>query len=143
MKKILLTERQYNLILEENDTINAFKVTIDDAIKAANIHFSKLAFASIADIIDGDIDLEIIQQELNKLEDIYYNQTTKLENFFKHSVGEEEYWAKWDDIHQKLENKAGLLNNKVNTLDLMLSNLQKIVEMDPVKQFSDLETKKI
>jgi len=144
MKKIRLTETQLSMLTEDKDIITSFKTTIADAIKAVNVQFSHLAFASVADIIDGDIDLNVIEQEMDRYEDIYHNQSKKLEKYFKHSFSDDDYYGKEPEmIHTKMDDFARKLNLKIDTIKLLISNLQDIVDMDAVKPFSDIETKKL
>lgn len=143
MKKIIITERQLTILKEQNKVVSDFNTIIDDTIKKVNIQFSRLAFASIADVMDDDLDLDVITQEMNRLEDIYYKETEKLSSFFDNSMDEKEYWANWEPLHRKLENKASVLSDKINIVQTLVMKLDDIVQLNAQKTFSDIERKEI
>ena len=143
MAKIRITESQYEAIQESENVIEDFRVSINDAIKVLNAQFGRLAFSSMADVLDGDIDLEVINRKMDEYENIYYTKSKRVSDFFKNYTTDDEYDKKWIDIDDELEKKGTFMIKKVDSIRILISHLQNIADIDVEQHFPDIETRKI
>ncbi len=144
--RIRLTESQVKelkLINEGVEVLKDFEKSISDLNDDMNMLYNKLTFSSLAEILDGAPDLKLILQEMHRLDNVYLTKNEKMTDFFNNGVSKEEYWAKWDKIHQKLENLGTKFVRKHNIIHQMAHNLQEIIENDPKKGFGDIEKREI
>ena len=142
-RKIIVTESQYKVIEESENVIADFDTWADDTIKLINSQFGRLAFATLADILDGDVDLEVIKNKINQIEKVQYSKFKRVEDFFNNHTSEDEYWEKWEETHRKIEDRNSIITNKVEIIDEMVNTFITLIEMDAEKYFSDIDTRKI
>jgi hypothetical protein len=142
-RKIIITEAQYQVIKESENVISDFRDTCDDIIKITNAQFGRLAFSSMADVLDGDIDLDVVDRKMHELEMRYYNGSKRVSDFFKHHTSEDEYWEKWERVDQELEGLGYKALHKIEAIQSMISVLQNLADLDAEERFSDIQTRKI
>ena len=127
MKKIKISESQYDLIrlLKENiDFAEKTKYKLSDLKKSANKLYNILTFSTLAEIIDGDTDIGVIELKIENLEDSLRNIDTNIRNYFNR-FDEETYFAKkLDDVHSDLENRSSTVYYKIDILGKMVTQIK-------------------
>ena len=142
-RKIIVTESQFEVIKESENVITDFNEWADDIIKVINAQFGRLAFATLADILDGDVDLEVIKNKIDQVNKVQHSKFKRVEDYFNNHTSEDEYWEKWEGIHRKIEDRNSIITNKVDIVEQMVNTFINLVNMDAEKHFSDIDTRKI
>jgi len=143
MAKIRITESQYEVIKESENVIEDFRTSADDAIKLLNAQFGRLAFATMADVMDGDVDLEVIDRELTKLDNINSTKLQRVGNYFKNQMTDDEYYDNWVDVDTELTDKSQFVYKKIESIRVLIEHMRHIADIDVENNFPDIETRKI
>jgi len=152
MKRIKITENQYELIrlLKENiDFVENTKEKMKDLKKTANKLYNVLTFSTIAEIIDGDTDLGVIELKVEKLWNDLSVIDTNISNYFNRYDEETYYAKKLDDVHSDLENRSNTIWKKQFVLADIIKQLKPFTrvgddkKLDADKAFSDIKPTEI
>lgn len=133
MKRVKITESQYQMVqmLKENiDFAEKTKSKFGDIKKAANKLYSIITFSTIAEIRDGDTDVGIIEQKLEKLHDALNTTDRRVSDYFDRYDEDTYYAKKLDDIHSDLENRSSGVYKKLDALDEMVKALKPFSKKD-------------
>jgi len=142
--KIKLTESQLKkakLITEGQEVVHTFLTKADDIKEIINRMYSKLSFATLAELVDGDVDLGIMTHKLEQLRTIIHTHNKKSEMFFN-SMGEEEFYAnpKWEQLQNKVEDAyQEVLYDKLDVLEEFIEGLQELGDGEVAKNFKDIK----
>jgi hypothetical protein len=142
-RKIILTESQFEVIKESENHIDDFKTFVEDAVKVLNAQFGRLAFASMADVLDGDIDLDVIERKLSELGKVHRTKWWNVHNFIHKKISHEEYEEKYMDVDLEIEELDRKIMDKMDAIEELIDVMKKLGDMDVEKYFSDIETRKI
>ena len=144
--KIRLTEHQYNivkLLKEQTEFLDKYKTQMHSLKESVNKIYTKVTFSSLAEFISGEIDIDVINQELSRLDKINQNQETKLGDFFD-KMPEDEYNKHWSRIHMKLEDLPRIIFWKINALENLIGTIKTFIEdSDISKKFDDIKPTEI
>lgn len=152
MKKIKITENQFNLIklLKENiDFVERAKNKFTELKKDANILYNTITFSTVAEFIDGDTDLDVIERKLERLEDDLRTMDTNIMNYFNRFDENTYYQQKLDEVHGDLESRSSTINRKINALIKMTGQLKPFTKLadnnkiDVSTAFNDITTTEI
>ena len=143
MAKIRITESQYKVIKESENVIDDFRTSTDDAIKLLNAQFGRLAFATMADVMDGDVDLDVIERKIAELDSITTTKLQRVTTFFKTQMTDDEYYDNWVDVDTELDDKARFVTKKIESIQILIEHMRHIADIDVENNFPDIETRKI
>jgi len=152
MKKIKISESQYSLIrlLKENiDFAEKTKSKLSDLKKRANKLYSLLTFSTIAEVIDGDLDIGIIEIRLEKMSDEIHVIDTNITNYFNRFDEKSYYAKKLDEIHSDLEDRSSTVYWKIDTLEKITRQIKPFSKdgehekLDSRNAFNDITTTEI
>lgn len=142
--KLRITESQLKkakLITEGQEVVHTFMTKADDIKEIINRLYSKVTFATLAEIIEGDIDLNVITTKLEQLRTVMYTYHKKGEMFFN-NMPEDEFYSdqKWDDLQMKMDDKyQEVLYHKLDVLEELIESLKDIKDGDIEKSFKDIK----
>lgn len=124
--RIILTEDQVEVIRllnEQTDFTKKVKDAIKDVKDGANRLYNIISYTTIAEIRDGDTDISIIEQRVNKLDDLLKNINRRVSDYYDR-YPEDLYKAKrLDDIHLELESRISIVNKKITALGYLVKQL--------------------
>jgi len=152
MKKIKITENQFNLIklLKENiDFVERAKNKFTELKKDANILYNMITFSTVAEFIDGDTDLDVIERKIERLEDDLRTVDTNIMNYFNRFDENTYYQQKLDEVHADLESRSSTINSKIKALTKMTAQLKPFTKLadnnkiDVSTAFNDITTTEI
>jgi hypothetical protein len=142
--KIILTEKQLELlklITENEDVINQFKNKINSINNAINKLYTDINFISIAELLNGEINLSNFTGRHDQIENEYYKLSKDMEKYFK-SFGDDAYFDKWVSIHDNLDDMNHNNSDKINVIASILMDLESLVsDNENTKElFSDIKS---
>jgi len=142
--KIILTEKQLELlklITENEDVINQFTNRINAINGSLNKLYTDINFISIAELLNGEVDLSNFTGRLDKIEDLYHALSNEMTKYFN-SFGEDAYFDKWVSIHDKLDDINHKNFDKSNVISSILMDLDSLViDNENTKNlFSDIKS---
>lgn len=142
--KIKLTESQLKkakLITEGQQVVHTFLKKADDIKETVNRMYSKLTFTTLAEIIDGDIDLDVMKRKLEQLRTIMYTYSKKSQMFFDNmSTQEYENNREWEDLQAKAEDAfQEVTYHKIDVLEELIDSLSEFSAGDIDKNFKDIK----
>lgn len=139
--KIRITEEQLQRIklLTENDNIysqfEAIALKVKDKI---NTIYTKVTYISVAEILHNEVNIKEILQTVDNLENTLDETLRKVERLLE-TLPEDTA----SDIDGKIWQLNRPIQNKINVLQSMLMNLEKLVdyeeEHEGTKAFSDIK----
>jgi hypothetical protein len=104
--------------------------------------WSKVTFITVAEVIQGEVDIRDLDAQCWQLKDQVTNLNRKLQaemNKFE----EDEYFEKYEDLHSQTDYLFHVLDNKLGAIDSIVSSLKEIqdksYEEDFTKLFSDID----
>jgi len=142
--KIKLTESQLKkakLITEGQEVVHTFMTKSDDIKEIINRLYSKITFSTLAEIIEGDVDLNVITNKLEQLRTVLYTYYKKGEMFFN-NMSEEDFYSdnKWEELQMKMEDTYQDVHyHKLDILEKLVEDLKSIVDNDIEKNFKDIK----
>ena len=95
-----------------------------------------------SEIIENNIDLNVIEQEMGRIEDLYMTKERRMTDYFNR-MSDEEYEANWEAKHVELERLGFPISKKQNLIYDILKSLSELQELDHTEAFSDIKTKSI
>lgn len=138
--KIKLTESQIKklkLITEGYEVVNTFMEKADEIKDIVNRMYSKLTFTTLAEIIDGEIDLGVMTHKLEQLRTVMYTYSKKAQMFFE-NIPQDKY-DEWEDLHNKFDDKyQEVLYHKIDILEELINSLEVFVQQDIKQNFTDI-----
>lgn len=142
--KIILTEKQLGLlklITENEDVINQFTNKINMINNTLNKLYTDINFISIAELLNGEVNISNFNDRLDNIEDAYYKLSKDMEKYFK-SFGDDAYFDKWVSIHDNLDNINHKNYDKSNVISSILMNLDSLVSNNENNKelFSDIKS---
>tara|TARA_R110000796_G_scaffold11198_4_gene37358 strand:+ start:5965 stop:6432 length:468 start_codon:yes stop_codon:yes gene_type:complete len=150
--KLILTETQHKMIkiLFESEQasltpqMQTFHSFYERAIPKLNALYSRISFLSVGDLL-GNNDAYRDLTEVGELaEGIGYKASelhrSATKPFDGNYMTDEEYEAKWENIHNKLDDLNYDIYHKSDAIDDIVSTLKKLAEgHDLVKHFNDVK----
>ena len=142
--KLRITESQLKkakLITEGQEVVHTFMTKADDIKEILNRLYSKLIFSTLAEVVEGDIDLNVITNKLEQLRTVLYTYYKKGEMFFN-NMPEAEFDGdnKWGDLQMKMEDTYQEVHyNKLDVLEELIDDLKSVVDRDVEKSFKDIK----
>lgn len=139
--KVRLTEQQVELIKflnEQTDFVEKSKDAIKNVKDAANKLYNIITFTTIAEIRDGDTDISVIEQRVEKLDDSISTISSRVSSFYDRFSEEEYYAKKMDDIHLELENRITTVNRKVMALGYLVDQLKPLARVNEYGEGRDV-----
>jgi len=148
MKKIRLTEGQFDMvqrISEADDTFDWYFTEMEKLNQAMNAIYKRLTFSTLAEIIDGDIDISVLNQKIEQIADAADKLKIKVDAQAKR-VPQEEWEANYQDLDLKLDNihhavalhKRGALEHMVEVIESILRRSETKAPLGQL--FSDIKT---
>lgn len=139
--KVRLTEAQLKkakLIVEGEERIGVFKEKAEDIKETVNRLYSKLSFTTLAEILEGEVDLSVIRRQLERLRTIMYTHKDRVNKFFN-EMSEEEFYANWDGKDIELDSLfQDITYKKIDVLDDLLKKLEEFADSDIEANFKDI-----
>lgn len=132
MKKIKITENQFNLIklLKENiDFVERAKNKFSELKTDANKLYSMITYSTVAEFIEGDTDLDVIERKIERLDDDLMTINTNITNYFNRFDENTYYERKLDEVHSDLENRSSTINRKIIVLSKMTNQLKPFTKL--------------
>lgn len=142
--KIILTESQVKLlklINENEDVLNQFTNRINATNNALNKFYTDINFISLAELLNGEIDIKMLIQKSNNLDSEQHKISNDMEKYFN-SFGEDAYFDKWVAIHDKFDILNRKNYDKINVISSILMDLDTLVDSNEnIKNlFSDIKS---
>jgi hypothetical protein len=142
--KIILTENQVKLlklINENEDVLNQFTNRISAVNKALNKFYTDINFISLAELLNGEVDVKLLIQKSDNLDNEQHKIGTDMERYFN-SFGEDAYFDKWVAIHDKLDSLNHKNYDKINVISSILMDLDSLVDANENTKnlFSDIKS---
>lgn len=103
---------------------------------AANALWNKVTFITVADILAGDVDLTGLDKKCWELMDVNSNAMRSLSKEVD-SVPEDEYFEKYEDLHNATENLLYQSSDKLNAIDIIISAFREIEYKADEDNFKD------
>jgi hypothetical protein len=117
--RIILTEDQMKvitLIKEQSEFVAHTMDAIKQVKKNANSLYNLITFTTIAEIIDGDLDIGSVENKVTALDDNLNVIARRVSEYFDR-FSQDEYSARnLDDVHLDLEGRISDVNKKINVL---------------------------
>lgn len=104
--------------------------------QAANALWNKVTFITVADILAGDVDLTGLDKKCWELMDVNSNAMRSLSKEVD-SVPEDEYFEKYEDLHNATENLLYQSSDKLNAIDIIISAFREIEYKADEDNFKD------
>lgn len=142
--KLRITESQLKrakLITEGQEVVHTFMTKAEDIKEVINRIYTKLTYATLVEILEGDIDLDVISNKLTQLRTVLETYHTKGDMFFNH-MPEDIFHSdkKWEDLQDKMEDMyQEVTYHKLDFLDELVEDLKSIVGRDFEKSFKDIK----
>ena|SRR5690348_2333150 len=140
--KIKLTEAQLGrvkLITEGQERVDVFFKKVEDINERANRLFSKITYTTLSELLEGEADLSIYQQQLDHWRTVLHTHYKRVGDFFQH-MSDEEFDSKWMDTDIKVDSAyQNLSYKKLDMLDDMIEGLKKISESNIEEYFKDIK----
>ena len=103
---------------------------------AANALWNKVTFITVADILAGDVDLTGLDKKCWELMDVNSNAMRSLSKEVD-SVPEDEYFEKYEDLHNATENLLYQSSDKLSAIDIIISAFREIEYKADEDNFKD------
>jgi hypothetical protein len=132
--KLRINEDQYNLLqnYQKRSNVSEYLTQMKEITKVVNAYYGKLTFATIAEIISGEINLNRIEDDLfnldsklRKINELAYDYINKLED--------DEYEEGTD---LKIDDMYGYVATKIRKLEDLVGNLDTVAKMEIDGEFS-------
>jgi hypothetical protein len=142
--KVILTEKQLELlkmIKENEDIIMKFENRLNKITEELNKLYTTINFISIAELLNGEIDVKMLLSNNEKLEEVNLNISKEISKYFD-SFSEETYYEQYEDLHNKLDDLYFVNSNKINIIGSILMDLDDLVDENEntKKSFSDIKS---
>jgi DNA-binding ferritin-like protein (Dps family) len=142
--KIIITEKQLKLIglIKENENVlNQFNSRISSLNNTLNKFYTHINFISLAELLNGEIDIKIFVNKISQLNDEYHKISKDMYRYFN-SSGEDVYFEKWATIHDNLDGLNNKNYDKINVISSILETLETLVNNngDAKNLFSDIKS---
>jgi hypothetical protein len=142
--KIILTENQLQLlklIKENEDVLNQFTNRISAVNKALNKFYTDINFISLAELLNGEIDVKLLIQKSDNLDSEQHKIGNDMDKYFK-SFGDDAYFDKWVAIHHNLDSLNYKNYDKINAISSILMDLDSLVDDNETTKnlFSDIKS---
>ena len=141
--RIKLTESQIRravLITEGQEVVHTFLKKADDIKEDLNRMYSKLAYTTLSEIIDGDMDLSIMINKLIQKRTVMETYHRKGEMFFKELEKSKSYTDEWGILEDKFkETYIEVFEGKLYALDDLLDGLKKFSDENIDDYFKDIK----
>lgn len=131
--KVILTEQQLALIKmlnEQTDFVEKTKDAIKDIKDKTNQLYNIVTFTTIAEIRDGETDISVIEQRVEKLDDSITTISRRVSSYYDRFTEDEYYAKKMDDVHMDLENRITTVNRKVMALGYLVEHLKPLARVN-------------
>lgn len=142
--KIKLTESQLKkakLITEGQEVVHTFLTKADSIKETVNRMYSKLTFTTLAEVLDGDIDLDVMKRKLEQLRTVMYTHSKKSSMFFD-NIPQDVYDndRQWEDLQAKAEDTfQEVTYHKIDVLEELIDSLLDFTTGDITKNFKDIK----
>jgi len=142
--KVILTEKQLELLkmIKENENIiMKFENRLNKITEELNKLYTTINFISIAELLNGEIDVKMLLSNNEKLEEVNLNISKEISKYFD-SFSEETYYEQYEDLHNKLDDLYFVNSNKINIIGSILMDLDDLVDENEntKKSFSDIKS---
>jgi hypothetical protein len=142
--KVILTEKQLELlkmVKENEDTIMKFQTRLNKITDELNKLYTTINFISVAELLNGEIDVKELLSKNEKLDEINLNISREITKYFD-SFTEEVYYGQYEDLHNKLDDLYFVNSNKINIIGSILMDLDDLVDENEntKKSFSDIKS---
>lgn len=113
-----------------------YETVAEKLTSAANALWNKVTFITVADILAGDVDLTGLDKKCWELMDVNSNAMRSLSKEVD-SVPEDEYFEKYEDLHNATENLLYQSSDKLNAIDIIISAFREIEYKADEDNFKD------
>lgn len=135
--RVRITESQLQKIklVENEQNIAFFMKKAEEIYEKVGRMYTKLTFATIAEILDGDVDLPVMEKKLDGYEDLLQQYNRSLNAFFD-AMSDEAYEEKWEDKHSQIDD----MYQKVtyHRIDKLRDVIYKLQELTMLEQDEDI-----
>lgn len=130
MKKIRLTEGQVDMLQRISEADNAFNWYLKEMgnlNKEINGLYKRITFSTLAEFIDGDLDISVLKHKLEDIDRRADKLKAKVDSQIK-KISDEEWEANYRDLDIKLDDMHHKISlHKYNALHDIISTVEDIV----------------
>lgn len=142
--KVILTEKQLELlkVIKENEEVMMkFRTRLTKITDELNKLYTNVNFISIAELLNGEVDVKALLKKSEDLDSLNVSISSEMGKYFD-SFSEEEYYDKFEDLHNNLDDIYYTNSNKINIISSILMDLDDLVDEnhDIKKYFSDIKS---
>lgn len=134
--KLIINEDQYKMLQSRNveDEVNTYIDDISKMLGIVNKIYTKLTFATVSEILSGELNLNEIVKTLDNIEDKIYGLKNKAEKIIEGFYDDDnDKYYEWD---KKLTNTYYPIDKKISLLGLLLTDLEGIIDVETEHEFS-------
>lgn len=142
--KIKITENQYSkirLVLEQEEYMTRFKDFCNEKLQEVNKIYSNLISLSIGEILQGNINLEKVKNDLDKIENDIVNARKNMESMWNQNI----IGTDNEDFDMVIWGISDVVTDRIDVLGLVLFSLIEAQEKSNilVELFKDVKPIKI
>lgn len=120
--KIKITENQYSkirLVLEQEEYMTRFKDFCNEKLQEVNKIYSNLISLSIGEILQGNINLEKVKNDLDKIENDVVNARKNMESMWNQNI----IGTDNEDFDMVIWGISDVVTDRIDVLGLVLFSL--------------------
>jgi uncharacterized coiled-coil DUF342 family protein len=140
--KIRLTETQLQkakLITEGKQRIDIYLNKADDIKEKVNRLYSKITYTTLAELLEGESDLSVYLNKLERWRTVLYTHYRRADEFFQ-NMSDDEYHDKFEDLHTKVNDTHQEVEyQKIDVLEDLIEKLKDFAESDVEDKFKDIK----
>lgn len=100
----------------------------------ANVLWNKITFINVAEVLNEEIDLRELDKHIWALKDSMMKISKDIRREVD-SMTEDEYFEKWEDAHNALDDIGRAVDDKLDVLDEIVSKLREIADKSEEEEY--------